>query len=599
MEFEELRFLQDGDLDWAANGYRVSLPPDISPLSRQALTHSNPGIIFIAVLERAKQGDFEKLPLIVNCLRRTENAVLWGAGTELLGDAGSPRTIEQVLEQFRGALFEERQWHISLGMCGMMHQSLLLWTVPIMLALYLESCERRQLKWVEFAVARMLEEETEWGKGVLHRTTGEEFIRTAVEKYHSLRQRLGTDDTGVLHGRPFSVRQLAQLMHAQAAEGNPSGVLMRNERHGFEASTGRDCRSFFKNERPRALAIAAQMELFLGSSEADRFEPGRRYFYGHPLPAEGHHGATGAIRNLALERLLRHPVLVGAASGKAAEDEHQSEQDAAEEEAAPGWDWFVYDSVATCPRQNPESWSPVLSAFERAQRGDFTAIDAAGLAGVEAQEGSTLWWVCASLLGDAGPSGVIREIVERLRPRLLDQREASVQEFVCYALHQSRMLWAIPIMLEILRCASSQEQALSIGRLLSGLLEQGPSGWMVLGAGKPDDAYIGRVMTRYRELRDLLGTDEVAVVYGRPFSVKQVALLLQDHLKASTPAQLQISRERHLIQVSTGIDLSGFYSSGELRPKAALALIGALLNGKDLEPYQNGVRYFYGHPVVG
>jgi hypothetical protein len=55
-------------------------------------------------------------------------------------------------------------------------------------------------------------------------------------------------------------------------------------RHIFEASTGIDCRPFFRNKEFQPLNAAAILEEFLASPAAEKFNPNIRYFFGRFVP---------------------------------------------------------------------------------------------------------------------------------------------------------------------------------------------------------------------------------------------------------------------------------------------------------------------------
>ncbi|NJK31974.1 MAG: hypothetical protein HC927_05885 [Deltaproteobacteria bacterium] len=55
-------------------------------------------------------------------------------------------------------------------------------------------------------------------------------------------------------------------------------------RRRFEASTGIDCSEFYSDGEFFPLVAAARLEAWIDSPEADRYEPGVRYFFGHRIP---------------------------------------------------------------------------------------------------------------------------------------------------------------------------------------------------------------------------------------------------------------------------------------------------------------------------
>ncbi|MFL6546797.1 MAG: hypothetical protein ACJ8LM_16665, partial [Candidatus Udaeobacter sp.] len=69
MKGERPDFLEKGVFSWNARGYRYSATPSMTLMSPSALDHDNPWIVLAGVLERAKGGDFESLPLLTRCVR--------------------------------------------------------------------------------------------------------------------------------------------------------------------------------------------------------------------------------------------------------------------------------------------------------------------------------------------------------------------------------------------------------------------------------------------------------------------------------------------------------------------------------------------------
>jgi hypothetical protein len=92
----------------------------------------------------------------------------------------------------------------------------------------------------------------------------------------SLADDLGSDRVVVLGGGRFDVKDLARRMLKDVRTPD----FRRELRHRFEAVTGIDCASFYRKGELRPLAAAAILEEFLESPAAERFEPGKRYFFG-------------------------------------------------------------------------------------------------------------------------------------------------------------------------------------------------------------------------------------------------------------------------------------------------------------------------------
>ena len=54
--------------------------------------------------------------------------------------------------------------------------------------------------------------------------------------------------------------------------------------HALEPATGTDCSAIFAGSKASPLAAADLAERFLDSGAAEGYQPGVRYFFGHPIP---------------------------------------------------------------------------------------------------------------------------------------------------------------------------------------------------------------------------------------------------------------------------------------------------------------------------
>lgn len=104
-------------------------------------------------------------------------------------------------------------------------------------------------------------------------------LRGGVDQLVAL---MGRDDIACLRGAPLSLADVARRMLDIAS--GPTTGLFAHYRLVFEAYTGWDCRHFYREHRLQKLVVAATLEDFLDSGEADRYEPGVRYFFGHRIP---------------------------------------------------------------------------------------------------------------------------------------------------------------------------------------------------------------------------------------------------------------------------------------------------------------------------
>ena len=86
-------------------------------------------------------------------------------------------------------------------------------------------------------------------------------------------------------GEVLDIARIAKTLYERlTSEDDTTGRIYR-EKMLFEASTGVDCSGFFdKDSTLQYLPATAIMETFLESDDLNRFQPGQRYFFGHPIP---------------------------------------------------------------------------------------------------------------------------------------------------------------------------------------------------------------------------------------------------------------------------------------------------------------------------
>ena len=93
--------------EWDALGYRLADEPPLDLTGGAALKHDNPWIVLAGVLEGQKRGDFDSLPLLIDCFLRSNDLTLWRACFDLLGDAGSLRLQHHLTDRLREQLFAD------------------------------------------------------------------------------------------------------------------------------------------------------------------------------------------------------------------------------------------------------------------------------------------------------------------------------------------------------------------------------------------------------------------------------------------------------------------------------------------------------------
>jgi hypothetical protein len=121
-----------------------------------------------------------------------------------------------------------------------------------------------------------------WGE-MRHPIDG--YVAMARERVSTWLQSEALGDASIIaEGRIRQIGEVARHLHERVRRGE-QGDRIEKGRMLFEAMSGVDCRAFFnKHGSVQRLAAAAILEEFLESGDADKYEPGVRYFFGRRIP---------------------------------------------------------------------------------------------------------------------------------------------------------------------------------------------------------------------------------------------------------------------------------------------------------------------------
>lgn len=269
-------FLGAGFMRWHQHGYAHTAKPDIDLLNSAVLRSNDPWVRFAAILEHAKRGDRTHLCDLEPIIRdRSIDPTLTGAALELLADAGGRRELELL-----ASMMLDGPRHLKLEVVNAVHWSGVLWLIPFM-ANVLEECPRHaDRESVEAAISGLLdprEGDLEFfGKDQSPR----EYSERVQARIDELSAAAGTDEATVLDGEIVDMNALIQRMHARLLD--PSlrhwtGFLAI--RHRFEAYTGANCSSFYRDGDLQPIRARKVIERFLAANPQARFIPGHRYFF--------------------------------------------------------------------------------------------------------------------------------------------------------------------------------------------------------------------------------------------------------------------------------------------------------------------------------
>jgi len=261
----------------------------------------------------------------------------------------------------------------------------------------------------------------------------------------------------------------------------------------------------------------------------------------------------------------------------------------------------------------------LCSILAHAQDGDFAPCRRL-LELMRLHDDAVVWYDCGKLLAYAAPKSLLQEVLATFSEEVI--REAPIAKWMGWILGMSGSLWAVPEMLRLFalhppgRTVVEQLQEWWIPDYLSLLLEDQdgviragavPSWpprdpawpeWMesslVYSADYDDTGYRQEVMRRYEAARARAADPEQsAVSQGEPLSLRRLA----EHLLAALPGLSTLSLEEEAwldtLEAYTGLDMTRHAQNLHLTIKQ----VEQLLAHPDIERYEPGVRYFFGHRI--
>jgi hypothetical protein len=270
--------------EWDALGYHANQASAHYPDDVSVPPGSDPWLVLDIVLTHVKRGNFRSLSRLFSYVNMSVDPIFWIASAQLLGDAGPVSMLRRFIGQYEAEINNKTSVLVQAHICNTLHQSLLLWTVPLMLEMYLRSVSRRELGFVPIFLSRILEEEM--GPIFVATDPDPEYRQLVIDRFQELKDGFGTDNVPVSYGAKFSVPTLAArlLKYVTSIDDDFSPVTVMRDRHILEASTGLDCRGFFRDGVFEPLSTAAILEEFLLQLNPSTYEEGARYFFGHRIP---------------------------------------------------------------------------------------------------------------------------------------------------------------------------------------------------------------------------------------------------------------------------------------------------------------------------
>ncbi len=288
--FAERPSLIQAGLEFSRFGYFVR------PLSEQDLASagaSAPAWLNLDHLIHTLQaGDFSAIQPLLAASRASTDWRLKTVATRVLGHVGHAECFGDMRAELEALPVRQMKTvdvatrEIVLLYC----KSFAAWgrldVVPVLLDWYLSL---RLKKTHEIAILPILMEElllddsTNSMMGLEPPEDGlEDYLNLVMNQYDAAVERLGSDKLIVYRGALYSVDNIAERMRQPGDQSD--AVTLRRLRERFEPSTGIDCSAVFAGPSVAPMQAAALAEKFFDSHEADRYEPGIRYFFGRAVP---------------------------------------------------------------------------------------------------------------------------------------------------------------------------------------------------------------------------------------------------------------------------------------------------------------------------
>jgi hypothetical protein len=261
------------ELNWEGAGYFGV------PLAEHEMTAAEAAkwAEFDAVLASAKRGDFSGVSTLLTIYDDTDSWMLGSACSDLIGDIGDRRFFEQLRPAVTNVL--DPTYSVDLG------RSLAIWGHLTVVPALLETLGRIADFVDAPALVQMISTLLEPEPGPLGEIAALKdvagYSARVLQQLDLVAARVGTGDAIVLLGDLFSVDRLVAAMRQLLLSGGRFDPYLR---HKFEATTGVDCSGFYENEILQPLQALATLEDFEDRVDPTEYAPGRRYFFGHPLP---------------------------------------------------------------------------------------------------------------------------------------------------------------------------------------------------------------------------------------------------------------------------------------------------------------------------
>lgn len=256
----------------------------------------------------------------------------------------------------------------------------------------------------------------------------------------------------------------------------------------------------------------------------------------------------------------------------------------------------------------------ICAVLARTQQGDFSHLRELVRLMKEHRE-AWVWGHCAGLLAYTGSAADFRLLVETFNDEIESQKGSTI-EWIIEILAMSTLLWTVPHIVDYHRRMLPGDRLRYCGAVkrLSFMLEaekaevaEGPEN-LLLNPNhefwEDDDwsldfpPYEALLLDKAKQLESRLPPGASAVFRNEPLSLPKIAELALDKVQRRRDSEI-LATARMLLEAYTGRDMRGFWRLDDykLDQLAAAAMLEDMLESGELERFEPGVRYFFGHRI--
>jgi hypothetical protein len=258
--------------------------------------------------------------------------------------------------------------------------------------------------------------------------------------------------------------------------------------------------------------------------------------------------------------------------------------------------------------------SAICAVLARAQQGDFSHVRELVRVMKEHNE-AWVWSHCTGLLAHAGSAADFRLLATAFS-REIDNQDGVMLEYMIEILAESTLLWTIPHIVDYHRRMLPENRLRYCGvvKRLSFMLEaekgevaKGPKD-LLLNPNhefwEDDDwaldfpPYEAMLLDKAKQLEERLPPGAWAVFRNEPLSLPKIAEFALSKVQRRRDSEI-LATARMLLEAYTGRDMRGFWRLDDykLDPLAAGAMLEEMLESGELDRFEPGVRYFFGHRI--